>query len=516
MYKKRRILGLGLGLAVFMAQSVLANVTITPLDPPRTQQETNGANHSNSPSGPDSSQGTGLSPDAGSLPGAGNGWTDSGNSGNQMPKSPLDTGGQSGSQTSGTSGQTQGMTYSGSYSTKVPVAVINDANSGGPGINQSNASGQNTAQNSQTEIAAPVVAAEAAILYDATHDTVLFEKNADARMYPASITKLMTALLVLEYADLDKMVTFSKTAVTKLESGAVTLKLAEGDQVSVRDCLYGLILKSANEVANGLAEHVGGSIQGFADLMNAKAAALGCTNTHFVNPNGLNSSEHYSTCRDMMKIAKAAYENRTFCEISSTLSYTFPKTKNAEARTLTPGHKMLNPEDARYYPGIIGGKTGYTSLAGNTLVTCTERDGVRLIAVVMKAKNTHYEDTKTMLDYGYAKNAAGQAGGGQSFHRWIADGSLWRFELADGSRLKGCFATIDGTDYAFDADGRMYTGWKNLDGVWYCFLENGGMVKNGWMQDAGKWFYLGNDGRMVKNAMIDNQYYVGEDGAWVQ
>ena len=177
---------------------------------------------------------------------------------------------------------------------------------------------------------------------------------------------------------------------------------------------------------------------------------------------------------------------------------------------------MLNPEDARYYPGIIGGKTGYTSLAGNTLVTCTERDGVRLIAVVMKAKSTHYEDTKAMLDYGYAKTMAGQTGTGQAFHRWIADGNLWYFELADGSRLKGCFATIDGTDYAFDADGRMYTGWKSLDGVWYCFLTNGEMVKNGWMQDAGKWFYLGNDGRMVKNAMIDNQYYVGADGVWVQ
>ncbi len=512
MYNKRRILGLGLGLAVFMAQSVFANVTITPLDPPGTHQETNGTNHSNSPSGPDPSQGTNPSPDTGSQPGGNNGWQDSGNSGNQMPRSPLDTGNQTGSQTSGSTGQTQGMAYSGNYSTKSPVSITNGANSGGPDANQTNTSGQN----SQAEIAAPTIAAESAILYDVTHDMVLFEKNADARMYPASITKLMTALLVLEHADLDKMVTFSKTAVTKLESGAVTLKLAEGDQVSVRDCLYGLILKSANEVANGLAEHVGGSIQGFADLMNAKAVALGCTNTHFVNPNGLNSSEHYSTCRDMVKIAKAAYENKAFCEISSTLSYTFPKTKNADARTLTPGHKMLNPEDARYYPGIIGGKTGYTSLAGNTLVTCTERDGVRLIAVVMKAKSTHYEDTKAMLDYGYAKTMAGQTGTGQAFHRWIADGNLWYFELADGSRLKGCFATIDGTDYAFDADGRMYTGWKSLDGVWYCFLTNGEMVKNGWMQDAGKWFYLGNDGRMVKNAMIDNQYYVGADGVWVQ
>lgn len=384
-----------------------------------------------------------------------------------------------------------------------------------------------------TEIEAPEISAEAAILYDATHDQVLFEKNADEKLYPASITKLMTALLVLEKAKLTDTVTFSKTAVTNLESGAVTLSLAEGDQVSVKDCLYGLLLKSANEVANGLAEHVGGSISGFADMMNARASELGCTGTHFVNPNGLNDPNHYTTCRDMALIAKAAFANSTLCEISSALSYEFPATKNASARTVTPGHKMLYPTDSRYYEGIVGGKTGYTSLAGNTLVTCVEKDGVRMIAVVLKAQSTHYTDTKALLDYGYEKNEAGLLAGGQkagensgesgpgtgsaaAYNRWVQDGDGWRFELADGTRLTDCVVLIDDVEYGFDEEGRMVTGWKKYGENWYCFKDSGAMVKNGWMQDGDQWFYLGNDGIMVRNAWIDNTYYVGADGVWVQ
>lgn len=407
-----------------------------------------------------------------------------------------------------------------------------------------------TAMATDVILQTPEISAQAAVVYDVTHGKILYEKEADTRLYPASTTKLMTALLVLENADLNSTVTFSKTAVTNLESGAVTLKLAEGDRVSVKDCLYGLLLKSANEVANGLAEHVGGSISGFADMMNKKAKELGCTGTNFVNPNGLNDPNHYTTCRDMAKIAAAAFANETLCKIGGTLSYEFPATKNAAARTITPGHKMLYPSDSRYYEGIVGGKTGYTSLAGNTLVTCVEKNGVRIIAVVMKAKSTQYTDTKALLDYGFEKAAADTASvaagnenslpagtGNVSWHKWIQDGTSWRFELADGSRLSNCLVTIDGAEYAFNTEGIMLTGWQKSGDTWYCFKENGAMVKNGWekdgdkwfylgengavvknewRQDSGKWFYLGSDGAMVRNAWIDNTYYVGADGIWVQ
>lgn len=375
---------------------------------------------------------------------------------------------------------------------------------------------------------APEISSAGAVLYDATHGVFLYEKNADTKYYPASITKLLTALLVLEKANLNDTVTFSSNEVTNLESGAVTLSLKEGDKVSVKDCLYGLLLKSANEIANGLAEHVGGSISGFSSMMNEKAKALGCTNSNFVNPNGLNNSNHYTTAHDMALIAKAAFENETLRTIASTTSYKFPATKAAGERTITMGHKMLYSSDSRYYEGIIGGKTGYTSLAGNTLVTCAERDGVRLIAVILKSQSTHYADTKALLDYGYALNAVGamktvipdtaSSDGNQinGIGRWIADGANWRFELSNGTRLSNCFVTINGKEYAFDTEGKMVTGWLTLGSNWHYFGSSGAMIKNGWRQDGTYWFYLGEDGAMVKNAWIDNQYYVGEDGVWVQ
>ena len=258
--------------------------------------------------------------------------------------------------------------------------------------------------------AQPTVAAQGAVLYDATHNQFLFSKNADTQYYPASITKLMTALLVAENCNLSDTVTFSQTAVSNLESGAVTLQVKAGDTFTVKDCLYGLLLKSANEVANGLAEHVSGSVSAFADKMNEKAASLGCTHTHFANPNGLNNANHFTTAHDMALIANAAFNNATVRQVASTLHYDFPATASVPTvRTLTMGHKMLNPANSQYYEGIIGGKTGYTSLAGNTLVTCAERNGVRLIAVILKSSQTHYDDTKKLLDYGFA--VAGSASG---------------------------------------------------------------------------------------------------------
>ena len=260
----------------------------------------------------------------------------------------------------------------------------------------------------EADIKQPEVAAEGAVLLNAATGEVLYGKNQDQQFYPASITKVMTALVVLEHCNLNDTVTFSKTATTNLESGAVALGVSEGDQLTVEQSLYGLLLKSANEIGNGLAEHVSGSVSAFADLMNTKAKELGCKNTHFANPHGLNNENHKTTPYDMALILRAAVANDTFRRIDTTTSYEFPAIKNAGARTITMGHKMMYKTDSRYYEGIIGGKTGYTSKAGNTLVTAVERDGVRFIVVVMKAKGTHYTDTKAMLDYGFALHAAGK------------------------------------------------------------------------------------------------------------
>ena len=230
----------------------------------------------------------------------------------------------------------------------------------------------------------------------------------------------------------------------------------------------------------------------------------------------------------MAKIAAAAFANQTLCQIDSTLSYKFPATKAAAARTITPGHKMLYPNDSRYYAGIVGGKTGYTSKAGNTLVTCVEKDGVRMVAVILKSKSTHYADTKKMLDYGYqyVNTEKGNTTGNsttttttakqETAGKWVQDNGSWRYEFADGTKAVGTIYTIDAADFGFDPDGKMVTGWKMFGTDWYYFESNGTMAKNAWRQDSGKWFYLGADGKIVRNTTIDNKYKVGADGAWVQ
>lgn len=388
-------------------------------------------------------------------------------------------------------------------------------------------SGSDSSQNPASSVAVekPTVQSEGAVLLNANTGEILFEKNGNTRFYPASITKLMTALLTVENCSLSDTVTFSKTATTNLESGAVTLNLTEGDQLTVEQCLYGLLLKSANEIANGLAEHISGSVSSFADKMNARAKELGCTDTHFVNPNGLNNTEHYTTPRDMAIIARAAFQNPTVAKVASTLSYEFPATKKASARTITMGHKMLYPNDSRYYDGIVAGKTGYTSKAGNTLATCAERDGLRLIAIIMKSSQTHYEDTKALLDYGFALAEAGElstssssGGSSQTTAGWHQDTTGWYYIKSDGTRAANEWQTINGKEYWFDSNQYMATGWRQfVGGIWYYFQPDGSLAKNAWVQNsAGQWFYVGSTGEMLRNTTTPDGNYVNADGVWVQ
>ena len=401
------------------------------------------------------------------------------------------------------------------------------------GVNQ----GTNQGTVDTASIQQPAVEAEGAVLMDAATGNVLFSKNGDTKFYPASITKLMTALLVAENCGLDDKVTFSATATTNLESGAVSINMVEGDVMTVRQCLYALLLKSANEVGNALAEHVAGSNAKFAEMMNAKAAALGCTNTHFTNPHGLNDTNHYTTPHDMALIARAAFQNDTVKTVASTRTYTLPPTiKNPSGLTVTMGHKMLNPSDSRYYPGVIGGKTGYTSKAGNTLVTAVEKDGVRLIAVVMKSKSTHYTDTKAMFDYGFelakagalggsgtggtaSPSGSGNAGPGTTAGKgWIQDSNGWYYVKDNGAKASNEWITVDGVTYWFDSNTYMAKGWRQIDGKWYFLRSNGAMARNQWekVEENGLWFYLGADGAMLTDTTTPDGFKVDGSGACVQ
>ena len=250
---------------------------------------------------------------------------------------------------------------------------------------------------------------EAGIVMDLDSGAVLFAQNIHVQEYPASITKLLTALVVVENASMDEQVTFSHDAVYNVESGSGNkLQLEEGDVLSVKDCLYVMLLQSSNQAANALAEHVGGSREAFADMMNEKAASLGCRESHFVNPSGLNDPEQRTSAYDMAQIGAAVFGNPTLLEICSTTSATLPPTiNNPNGRTYSMEHKLVvtgDSSDENYYPSAVAGKTGYTSLAGQTLVTYAEQDGRRQVAVTLKStQRTHYSDTKTILDFGFAR-----------------------------------------------------------------------------------------------------------------
>lgn len=250
---------------------------------------------------------------------------------------------------------------------------------------------------------------EAGIVMDMDSGAVLFAQNIHVQEYPASITKLLTALVVVENASMDEQVTFSHDAVYNVEDGSGNkLQLEEGDVLSVKDCLYVMLLQSSNQAANALAEHVAGSREAFADMMNEKAASLGCRESHFVNPSGLNDPEQLTSAYDMAQIGAAVFSNPTLLELCSATSAQLPPTiNNPNGRTYSMEHKLVvtdNTDDENYYPSAVAGKTGYTSLAGQTLVTYAEQDGRRQVAVTLKStQRTHYSDTKTILDFGFAR-----------------------------------------------------------------------------------------------------------------
>lgn len=244
--------------------------------------------------------------------------------------------------------------------------------------------------------------AAAAIVMDADTGEVLYGKEIHSKRYPASITKILTALIVVENCSLSEEVLFTKEAVTNLESGAVTINTTEGDVLTVQDCLYALLLKSANEVANALAIHVAGSVPAFCEMMNERAAELGCLHSDFRNPNGLTNENHVTTAYDMGLIASACMKNGTFMSIESEPSRKLPPTiNNPDGITVTIGHKML--KDSEYYDSRVkAGKTGFTSAAGNTLVTMAEDGGRRIVAVVLKDSSpSHYTDTQKLIRFGF-------------------------------------------------------------------------------------------------------------------
>ena len=248
---------------------------------------------------------------------------------------------------------------------------------------------------------------DAAILMEYKSGKVLFEKKSEEKMYPASTTKILSAIIAIEKANLNDVTTVSKSAVAEMKSGYTTAYLQEGEKISVKNLLEVLLVHSANEASNVLAEHISGSIEKFVELMNIKAKEIGCTNTHFVTTNGLHDDNHYTTAKDLALIARYCMQNETFRKIASETKCTIPATNKSDERVYKNTNDMVIPTSKYYYPGCVGIKTGYTSQAKNCLVAAASKNGIQVISIVLGAgatedhKSARYVDTKTLFDYAY-------------------------------------------------------------------------------------------------------------------
>lgn len=243
----------------------------------------------------------------------------------------------------------------------------------------------------------------AALLFERNTETILYSKDADEKMFPASLTKIMTCLVVLEHGDLDSIVTVSETALEGLEPGSEMNEkthLRPGEQIRLEDLIYYVMIESANEGCIAVAEHIAGSTDAFVALMNQTAAELGCTGTHFVNPHGLHDEDHYTTANDLMKITLKALENETFCTITDSASYELPATNMQEGRTLSSTNQLINDRmasNAYYYSKASGVKTGFTTPAGRCLVSTATNDNLDLLSIILKAQTL--QDANGNWDY---------------------------------------------------------------------------------------------------------------------
>ena len=264
----------------------------------------------------------------------------------------------------------------------------------------------------------PHVYGNSAVVVDMDSGAVLYGKKADERHYPASITKLMTALVALENSEPDDEVLFSQDSVSFLEYGDASIGMTPGEILSMNDAMYGMLLASANEVSYAIAESVGklmgGDYNTFLQAMNDRAEELGCTDSHWMNANGLHNDQHYTTAHDMARIASAVYQFEGFRTVTQTLNYTIgPTNLVGESRTFQQNHKMLWPGNPNYYEYCTGGKTGYTDQSRTTLVTMADNGNMRLVAVLLQDDGDVYADTRAMFDYVYSNFSKVQLKGQQ-------------------------------------------------------------------------------------------------------
>lgn len=247
----------------------------------------------------------------------------------------------------------------------------------------------------------PEICGEAGIVMDMDNGAILYGKAIDRKYYPASITKIMTALVALENSQMTDTVTFSEQSLGCQHSGYAHIAMKKDEQINMRDALYAMMLASANEVAYAIGENVAGTYEHFVQMMNERVKELGCENTHFMNTNGMFDENHYVSARDMALITREAFSKSELLEIMQTSQYTIPVTNIAqEERTFQQKHRMM--VQGKYYdPRCFGGKTGYTDQSYNTLVTAMEENGRKIVIVILGSRDHTYEDTKALAEYAF-------------------------------------------------------------------------------------------------------------------
>lgn len=254
----------------------------------------------------------------------------------------------------------------------------------------------------------PEVAAQSVLLMSLDTGAIIYEKNADERIHPASTTKIMTLIVALENCkDIDARVTVSGTYDDDLVMGSSSISLKEGEVITVSDLLYAVAVSSANDAANVLAEHIGGSVENFIAMMNKKAAKLGAKNTHFVNTHGLTADKHYTTARDMSKIMKYGLEVDMLRTLLSTYARTIPATNLSDRRVISTTNSLISQISSNYYKYACGGKTGTTTPAGYNLVSWAAKNGENFLCVAMHADKESYSynpifsDSRKLYDWAF-------------------------------------------------------------------------------------------------------------------
>lgn len=253
----------------------------------------------------------------------------------------------------------------------------------------------------------PEIGAQSAILMDADTGTILYAKNIYDTGYPASTTKLLTALIAAEQSSMNETVVMSHDAVFSVPGDGSKIGMDEREELSMEQALYAVLVASANEVSNAVGEHIAGSMEAFADMMNARAAELGCVNSHFVNTNGLPDDAHYTCAYDLALIARAFFSSELLSKMACTPYYTiYPSEKQPDEIIMSTHNRLImgNRYGNRYvYEDLVGSKTGYTDSARQTLVSCAERNGMRLICVIIKEESPYqFEDTIALFEYGFS------------------------------------------------------------------------------------------------------------------